>query len=266
MAGVGGQACGAPEAGQAGEGGAPDPGPQVAVSRLTLRTQFGDSHTAPAVMQPDTSQSKGLWLVSSHLIFDTRSQPAYEWYGEVKNFGDQTVCTPYVHVTFYANATDPPSLERYELDAVVHAPLLLTTEDKHGIRCLAPGESAAASSYAQGPDMKVFDSSVVVVSWLSLPATEVETDPHAPTLEQLAIQGSGDDFRVYGFANVGSVALSSITIDAFPRVDGVIAGEIFKIMIGVELPAQSQQEFVTSSFSKPFTSFLWSLDYFEPTP
>jgi hypothetical protein len=240
------------------------------VARITMRSQVSEYDTNPhAVMQPDLAGSRGLWLQSSHLIIDAKSalpNTWYDWYGEVKNFGSEVVCTPLVNIKFFADLGQ--TLQRYAVAGTVRPKLMLETLTKGSIRCLGPGESAVALAHVvvQGSDStKVEDTALEVVSWQSESTTEVEPDPKLPTLEQLTVSGSVvDGYGVHGFVNVGSAKLSSLSVNIYPRVGGTIGGSVVASIIGQELPAQSQHEFATSLFHQQFATFLTSVEYFEP--
>jgi hypothetical protein len=252
--------------GAVGQGGSAEEGPPAAVARMTLLWGFAEEIPV-AVQQPALEQSKGLWLVSSHLIFDwlEESSPTLEWLGEVENVGNEVVCNPYVKVVFHAGAV--PGVERFTLTASVKGKHRLTSSSQSPSRCVAPGETAPAWFHAPHDlKNKVEDSRLAVVSWLSVPTTESEPDPHAPSLHDLTVEGNQSDrYGVRGVVQLGSAALSTLTLNVYPRVDGVLAGSMSTSIYGEQLPAGGQKEIATSGFQVPFSSFLTAVDYAEST-
>jgi len=202
-AGSGGHSGAGGNGGSAGSSGAGGsvvvdeyPEPRAAYSRYSEGgINVDPGIRSPAITQPETSASNGLWLMSSSLQFFRSSfelRHAF-WAGEVKNFGTEPLCDVSIKVAFTQSNDAVP---RHEASAKLEGEQRVTTGGER-IFCVLPGAIVPAYSAIQIAD-NILGGKIdaAEVSWQIDGTGDAAVDPLMPTVVLEKLSGFNDEWGV----------------------------------------------------------------------
>jgi hypothetical protein len=203
-----------------------------------------------------------LQLQTSHLIVGKQynQQRFVEWFGEAVNNGEKTLCFPEARIRIVGDeGNDITSLQSY---AAASGYQIQDNDQPSLIPCLAKGERGVFYGNKFVPattsleNVKKIEMTFNATSGLN--ASPVKNDW---VLENVGTASVAEDgYQVTGVLHNGSAAISGIRIYAYPRVDGLIAGQLVAGHPKTLFPHASWS-FGTQSLGEKFNDFDIFVDY-----